>query len=213
MPGWFDRWVTSTRGRILSLLRSDEATVSDLAENVGVSDNAVRTHLASLQRDGLVEEAGTAHEGGVGKPAQLFRVTTQGEELFPKAYATVLGQILRTVAEQEGEEGLVALLEKVGRRVGHQSRPSGGPGERVEATAQLLRALGGDIDVVPQPDGSWRLEGKGCPLSAVVRDQAAVCKLIEALAAEATGESVTQCCQHGDRPRCSFRVEASGLQG
>jgi predicted ArsR family transcriptional regulator len=212
VAGWFDRWVNSTRGRILSLLRSDDATVSDLAENVGVSDNAVRTHLASLQRDGLVEEAGTTHEGGVGKPAQLFRATAHGEELFPKAYAAVLGHVLRTVAEQEGEEGLVALLENVGRRVGHLDRPNGRPEDRVEATAQLLRALGGDIDIVPQADGSWMLEGNGCPLSAVVRDQAAVCTLIEALAAEATGEAVTQCCQHGDRPRCSFRIEKPGGQ-
>lgn len=208
MAGWFERWVTGTRGRILSLLRADSTTVSDLAGTVGISDNAVRTHLTSLQRDGLVEEAGTAREGSVGKPAQLFRVTEHGEEVFPKAYAAVLGQVLRVVAEEDGEEGLVALLEKVGRRVGHTSSPDAGTEERVESTAQLLRGLGGDIEIVPEPDGRWRLEGRGCPLSAVVRDQAVACTLIEALIAEATGRAVTQCCRHGDRPRCSFRVEA-----
>lgn len=207
MAGWFERWVTGTRGRILSLLRRDPATVSDLAGNVGISDNAVRTHLTSLQRDGLVEEAGTAHEGGVGKPAQLYRVTELGEELFPKAYAAVLGQVLRVVAEQEGEDGLVALLEKVGRRVGRTARSGVASGERIESTAQLLRGLGGDIEIVPEPSGRWRIEGRGCPLSGVVRDQAVACTLIEALIAEATGGAVTQCCRHGDRPRCSFRVQ------
>lgn len=213
MAGWFDRWVNSTRGRILSLLRADGATVSDLAVNVGISDNAVRTHLSSLQRDGLVEEAGTVHEGGVGKPAQLFRATAQGEERFPKAYATVLGEVLRVVAEQDGDEGLIALLEEVGRRVGHTDRPAVRLEERVEATAELLRGLGGDIEIVTEPTGGWSLEGRGCPLSAVVRDQAAVCGLLEALVAEATGQAVTQCCRHGGRPRCSFRVEAvAGLR-
>ena len=208
MTGWFERWVTGTRGRILSLLRGDPATVSDLAGNVGISDNAVRTHLTSLQRDGLVEEAGTAHEGGVGKPAQLYRVTEHGEELFPKAYAAVLGQVLRVVAEQEGENGLVSLLEEVGRRVGRTARSGVASRERIESTAQLLRGLGGDVEIVPEPSGRWRIEGRGCPLSGVVRDQAVACTLIEALIAEATGGAVTQCCQHGDRPRCSFRIQA-----
>lgn len=212
MAGWFERWVTGTRGRILSLLRADPATVSALSDTVGISDNAVRTHLTSLQRDGLVEDAGTVHEGGVGKPAQLFRVTEHGEELFPKAYAAVLGQVLRVVAEQEGEAGLLALLEQVGRRVGRAAPSDGATEERVKSTAQLLQGLGGDIEIVQEPDERWRIEGRGCPLSAVVRDQAVACTLIEALVAEATGGAVTQCCRHGDRPRCSFRVEAEPRQ-
>ena len=208
MAAALERRVTGTRGRILSLLRSEPTTVSELAFNVGISDNAVRTHLTSLQRDGLVEEAGTAHEGGVGKPAQLFRVTERGEELFPKAYAAILGEVLRVVAEREGEEGVVALLENVGRREGRGVAPGQSMGARVEATARVLRGLGGDIEVVAEPEIRWRIEGNGCPLSAVVRDQTVVCTLIESLVAEATGGDVTQCCRHGDRPRCSFRVSA-----
>jgi predicted ArsR family transcriptional regulator len=209
LMGWFERWVNGTRGRILSLLRTDPTTVSTLAGTVGVSDNAVRTHLTSLQRDGLVEEAGTAYEGSVGKPAQLFRVTEEGEELFPKAYAAVLGEVLRIVEAREGGDGVVRLLEEVGRRAGRVRDESADAEARIEATAEILRGLGADIDLVREPGGAWRLEGKGCPLSAAVRDRAAVCRLIEALVAESSGGTVEQCCRHGDRPRCSFRVSAS----
>lgn len=209
---WFERWITGTRGRILSLLRGDASTVTRLADEVGISDNAVRTHLAALQRDGLVEEAGTLHGGGVGKPAQLFRTTAQGEEVFPKAYAAVLGQVLRVVAEKDGEEGLLALLEEVGRRVGAGARPAASQplAERVQTSADLLRGLGGDIRVEEEAGQGWRLEGNGCPLYALVREQEVACNLVEALIAEATGGVVQQCCRHGDRPRCRFLVEQEG---
>jgi predicted ArsR family transcriptional regulator len=203
--------LAGTRGRILSLLRTGSWTISGLAANVAISDNAVRAHITSLQRDGLVEDAGTSHDGGVGKPAQLYRVTERGEELFPKAYATVLGELLRVIGDR-GEASVTALLREVGARAGRgEHAVIGDPSlrGRVEATARIIRDLGGDVEVVPEGEEGWRIQGRGCPLSAVVRDQAIVCTLIEALIAESSGGSVTQCCRHGDRPSCCFRVEPS----
>jgi predicted ArsR family transcriptional regulator len=206
-----ERQLTGTRGRILSLLRTGRWTISGLAGEVGISDNAVRAHITSLQRDGLVEDTGSARDGGVGKPAQLFRVTERGEELFPKAYATVLGQLLRVIGDREGEDGVAALLREAGARAGRDNgrAAAGDPslGGRVEATARIIRDLGGDVEVVPEGDDGWRIEGRGCPLSAAVRDQAIVCTLIEALVTEASGGSVTQCCRHGDHPACCFRID------
>ena len=42
------RFWSSTRGRVILLLRSAGRTVNDLAAAVGLSDNAVRTHLDRL---------------------------------------------------------------------------------------------------------------------------------------------------------------------
>lgn len=206
MTHWMSRLVAGTRGRILSLLRSEPSTVSALSAQVQVSSNAVRAHLTSLQRDGLVEEGGTVHEGGVGKPAQLYRATIEAEELFPKAYAAVLNELLRTMAEREGEDAVVSLLQEVGRRAA--GGDATGPLERrVEAAEKALRGLGADVKVEREAAEAWRLEGQGCPLSAVVREQTIACTLVQSLIAEVSGGEVTICCRHGDRPRCSFRVE------
>ena len=58
MTNWFDRLVGGTRGELLTLLRRAERSINELAEKLGISDNAVRMHIASLQRDGMVEAAG-----------------------------------------------------------------------------------------------------------------------------------------------------------
>src|SRR5437588_696454 len=49
--GWRGRLFKSTRGKILELLRARECTVNDLAGALRLTDNAVRAHLASLERD------------------------------------------------------------------------------------------------------------------------------------------------------------------
>jgi predicted ArsR family transcriptional regulator len=47
--------------------------LSELATAVGVTDNAVRLHLGSLQREGLVRQSGVRRS--VGKPAHVYDVT------------------------------------------------------------------------------------------------------------------------------------------
>jgi predicted ArsR family transcriptional regulator len=53
VTGWRTRILKSTRGRILDLLRAKEQTVNELAAALELTDNAVRAHLLSLERDGL----------------------------------------------------------------------------------------------------------------------------------------------------------------
>jgi predicted ArsR family transcriptional regulator len=47
----------STRGRVVTLLRRSGRTVEELARELGLTDNGVRAHLATLERDGVVVAA------------------------------------------------------------------------------------------------------------------------------------------------------------
>ena len=87
---WSLRFLTSTRGRLIALLRRDSHTVDDLASALNLTDNAVRAHLASLERDGIVRQCGVRRDGSVGKLAYAYELTTDAEQFFPKPYATVL---------------------------------------------------------------------------------------------------------------------------
>src|SRR5690606_11837767 len=92
MKRWSKRFLSSTRGQVVQLLRGREATVNDLAASLKLTDNAVRAHLATLERDGLVQEAGK--RAGVRKPERVYALTPEAEQLFPKAYHLLLGQLL-----------------------------------------------------------------------------------------------------------------------
>jgi predicted ArsR family transcriptional regulator len=50
---WIERLLASTRGEIIALLRR---SVGEMAEELKLTDNAIRSHLAALERDGLVEQ-------------------------------------------------------------------------------------------------------------------------------------------------------------
>lgn len=193
-----------TRRRLLELLRRKRRTIPELAEEVGLSGNAVRMHLSALQRDGMVEPAGVQRDTG-GKPAQMYDITRTTEELFPKAYAAVLRELLEEIEARQGSDALVDLLRGVGARVAAGVPAEGGAAARVELAAAVLRSLGADLEVERVGEG-WLLRGYGCPLSAVVEEHHEACQLVEQLVAEVSGQPVRECCDRGDRPRCAFRV-------
>src|SRR4051812_18104889 len=87
-----DRFFSSTRGRIVLLLRESPKTVNDLAADVGITDNAVRAHLLSLERDQLVRSGGTVP--GTRKPHAIYELTENAREHFPRPYGSILKRFL-----------------------------------------------------------------------------------------------------------------------
>lgn len=205
MTDWVKRLTGETRAKLLHLLRRSRQTITALADALRLTDNAVRTHIAALERDGIVEHVGTERDTG-GKPARVYALTKEGEELFPKAYALVLAGLVEEVAHREGPERATELLRAVGRRAASGAAAPTDPEGRVASAAAALRRLGGDIDVQRSERG-WRLQGYGCPLSAVTAKHPEVCALAKALVEEITGQPVTECCERSDRPRCAFRID------
>src|ERR1044071_10389293 len=90
-----ERFFDSTRGRVVGLLRGRPGTVNELAEKLGLTDNAVRAHLLSLERDGLVRQSGV--QRGARKPHFSYELTPEAERLFPKAYDALLNPLITTL--------------------------------------------------------------------------------------------------------------------
>lgn len=208
MNNWLERLIGETQLRLLSLLRRSRQTITTLAEALGLTDNAVRMHIAALHRDGIVEQVATQRDTG-GKPARIYGLTRAGEELFPKAYALVLGKLVDEIVRTQGSERAIALLRAVGAHAAAEAgRKAATTKQRLEAAAGVFRDLGADIDVQQTPAG-WRLQGYGCPLSAVTSGHAEMCELGRAIVEEVVGAPVKEFCQRGDHPRCAFEVVGS----
>ncbi len=201
-----NRFLQTTRGRILAHLRRGPATVEELARGLGLTDNAIRPHLISLDRDGLVNQTGVRRGPGAGKPAAVYELAGEAEVRLSRAYAPVLTALLEELNQRHGAAETEAVLLEVGSRLAATApRRSGGLLSRVRAAASLLNDLGGDISIESEPSGI-RIRGNGCPLSAAVAQRPEACRAVQGLLAEVIGAPVAQCCEHGPRPRCCFTV-------
>lgn len=203
---WLDRIFGTTRARLLRLVRGQAVSINELAADVGITDNAVRGHVAALERDGLVQARAQRATGG--KPARLYELTADAEELFPKAYALVLAELLATIRAEQGEAAMLGLLRDVGRRLGVANAGAGDEAGRVHAAAALLESLGGAIDVVRTEEG-WSLRSAGCPLSGAVARSPELCRLVEATVAEVSGCGTREVCDRTGLPRCAFELQTA----
>lgn len=207
MPSMNRRFLETTRGQILGVLRRGPGTVEEIAAKVGLTDNAIRAHLSTLERDGLVRQRGVRRGPGAGKPATVYEVPAAAEPLFSKAYVPVLEALLDELAVQMPHEKQEELLRGTGHRLAasmphHQS---GTAEARANAAAALLNALGGDAQV-ERSAGEITIRGCGCPLSVATAKRPEVCKAVETLLSDVTGLEFRERCDRGERPQCCFYV-------
>ena len=201
---WNPRFFASTRGKIVTLLRRASRTVDELAQTLDLTDNAVRAHLATLERDGFVQQRGERR--GSGKPAYIYDLAPQAEQLFPRAYGSVLHQLLGVLSERMKSEELEAALREVGRRIAiNRDIPSGNLRRRLEVAVDTLNELGGMAEL-EQHNGTYCIRGYSCPLAAAAQGHPEVCHLAETLLNELIAVPVRECCEHGEVPRCCFTV-------
>ena len=193
-------------------LRAGPATVEELAQAMELTDNAVRAHLSVLERDGLVRARGPRREGSVGKPAILYEVTVAAETALSRAYVPVLTALLSSLADRLPIRELRAIMRDVGHRLaggsGASASTAGAPitmHARAQAASELLNALGG-VTTVQRDGKGYRVAGASCPLSVAVSARPEVCEAVRSMLADVTGTEVAECCQRGEKNRCSFAI-------
>ena len=205
------RFLETTRGRILGLLRCQAHTVEELAQGLDLTDNAVRAHLSTLERDGMVRSAGVRRGPGAGKPSTVYELPPETELVFSRAYPPVLGALLEEVVGQLPGEQMEAILVGTGRRLAEPLLPLGTASRaaRLRAAVGVLNALGGAASL-EEGEGGAIIRSCGCPLASAVARRPEVCRAFEALVSEVAGAPARQCCRHGDRPSCCFEIAAAG---
>jgi predicted ArsR family transcriptional regulator len=207
MTEWDRRFFSSTRGQVVTLLRRGDRTVDDLARALDLTDNAVRAHVAALERDGLVRQQGVRRGGG--KPAFAYGLTPDAERLFLKADGLLLRSLLDVLAEQTPADAFDNVLRETGRRAtAAVPAPTGDVRARVEQATALLGELGG-LAEWEERDDAFVIRGFSCPLAAAASGHPAVCRLAAALLEEVIGQPVCECCEPSDPPRCCFEIAAA----
>jgi predicted ArsR family transcriptional regulator len=199
------RFLGSTRGKIVNLLRGSSCTVEELAGRLSLTDNAIRAHLTTLERDGLIRQNGVRR--GPRKPHFTYSLTPEAEKLFPKAYDALLNQLIAVLKGRLSEEEVEEVIRDVGRGLGADAPPAEGDDlqSRVHRALKALEKIGGAAEA--EEDGDrFIIRGGRCPLAAAVSVHPEVCRLAESLISEIVKAPVKEHCDRAGEPRCRFEI-------
>jgi predicted ArsR family transcriptional regulator len=200
----------STQQSLLrALLRNKVGlTVDALAQGLGISRNAVRQHLSALERDGLVTRGKTRSSGG--RPEQLYILTNEGQERFPRRYSWFSEMLLLLLQAEDGAAGLEEKLSQLGRATGLSMKPrlagESGSAKRIAAIASIMQELGYDAAAKIEA-GQQLIEAHNCVFHELAAKCPQVCSFDIALlsaASECRVEHRTCMVRGGDACRFHF---------
>ncbi len=206
------RFFESTRGKIVTALRRRHAASAiDLAQEFGLSPNAVRQQLLFLERDGFVEERSVRR--GPTKPTLEYSLTPSADSLFPQQYDRMLNAVLKNVREKLGPAALTTVMQGMGREAAHRYR------ERLDAPdvegraaqlVEMLRENGVEADLIKLDDGTLQLREHNCPYAKTVAEHPEVCSIIHTVLHEAVSDASAQVESLATGGQvCRFEIKAS----
>jgi predicted ArsR family transcriptional regulator len=191
------------------LLRNKRgATVDELGQRLGVTRTAIRQHLASLMRDGLIGPGETRASGG--RPKQLFVLTDKGREAFPRHYSWFAQLLIEAMAQEHGATGLRTRLGRIAAAVvaqlRHRAPETGTRREKVAQLSSLMDELGYDARMAKDVGGAPAIEADNCVFHELAMKNPVICHFDLALMSSYTGAKVElhECMAKGGHV-CRFR--------
>lgn len=152
--------------RLLYLLKTrGPQTAVALSENVGTSSVAVRQHMEKLAQKGLVENEDRRES--VGRPKKYWKLTPEGDQKFPDRHSDLTLEMINSVIDVFGEEGLEQLIAKREKRsmqaYGDRLANADTLKKKVTELANIREQEGymAEIEVV---DGGYLLHENHCPI-------------------------------------------------
>lgn len=195
--------------QLLKLLLRNKSglTVDELSNELEITRNAVRQHLAALESDGLIAPGPTRPSGG--RPHQLYVLTEKGKEAFPRHYSWFAQLLVESIAREHGTEGMGERLSAIGAGVAGQLRSQYPALEtrthKVEKLAEVMDQLGYNARSAAA-DRAPVIEADNCVFHELAMKDPAVCEFDLAMMGAFTDSKVDhqECMARGGNV-CRFR--------
>lgn len=202
---------TSTRDLILSLLKKrNQLTVSAIAVELDITEMAVRRHLNTLERDGIIET--TLLRQAMGRPTNVYQLSLDGQEMFPRNYGSLTVELLRDLVEMDGIEKVQMLFQRRMERQKekYEKKMALEPfEEKVYELARLQSELGYMAEVTKEEDGSFTFKEYNCPIAEVARQFDCICDYELALFKEVLKTEKIECqmcMSSGQDSHCCYKI-------
>src|SRR5579864_9375366 len=193
---------------VLELLRrKGRRSAETIATDLGRTPNAVRQHLANLERDGYV--VSQPERSGRGRPALLFALTERADSVFPKRYGQLATMVLQEVREMGGEDALDEIFARVAAR--HASVIERDI-EGLDFDQKLSRVVAwigraGTLAEQTETEEGVKVTIHNCPFRNTALKFPQVCTITPHLMSQLLGTAISQADSiHRHDPYCSFVV-------
>ncbi|WP_209125759.1 metalloregulator ArsR/SmtB family transcription factor [Alkalihalobacillus sp. BA299] len=203
---------SSTREQILELLKKHKSlTVANLASYLGITEMAVRRHLGTLERDQLVETKIVRR--AMGRPSTLYSLSKEGEELFPRNYASLTLGFLKDIEKLSGKKMITELFELRKQRLKEEleERFSGKSfDDRINELAEWQTNNGYMVEWKKTEDGTVHFKEYNCPISQIAKEYPVACACEQSLFQELLEIDEIECeaCMAiNETPHCYYKIK------
>ncbi len=208
-----DSTASSTREQILQLLKKHKSlTVANLASHLGITEMAVRRHLGTLERDQVVETKMVRQ--AMGRPTTLYSLSQEGEELFPRNYASLTLGFLKDIEKISGKQMIDELFELRKQRMKEEleERFKGKNfDERIKELADVQTTNGYMVEWEKSDDGTIHFKEYNCPISQIAKEYPVACACEQSLFQELLETDDIECetCMAiNETPHCYYKIKA-----
>lgn len=208
--------VQTIRKHILEILKErGGASVSELADELGMAPVSVRHHLDILQGQGLVTIPAVRRRRSVGRPQQIYTLTDAAVEQFPNNLRALTNEVLEEVKAVVPPAELKSIFERIAQRTAADAPPPRAgqtAGERMTEIVAFLSAKGYLPRWETTEDGAYLLHISNCPYAGVSEEHPELCHMDATLSHLLVGSTPHRLCRMaaGDQ-RCTYRFEKVAL--
>ncbi|MGG6310004.1 helix-turn-helix transcriptional regulator [Paenibacillus macerans] len=159
----------STRERILHMMKTDgPRSAKEITTELQITEMAVRRHLGTMERDGLIESKMIRQT--LGRPTAVYGLTETAEGLFPKKYHSLTLDLLDELAEESGEQMVDRLFDrrkdKLNRKYLAEMEGKSLP-EKVRRLSEIQNDNGYMTELTQSDNGEYVLMEHNCPISQI----------------------------------------------
>lgn len=204
----------ATSDRTLQWLKTQgPASTAELASALGITAEAARQQVQKLVADGLLTgQRDAAPAKAAGRPRQTWVLTQAGHARFPDAHSQLTIQLIGSIRQLFGEEGLDRLIEQRGADTRTQYRHAIDNLPTLDARLAKLaeiRTEEGYMARLERDGDDWLLIEDHCPICAAARTCQGFCRSELHLFQELVGERGAVSREShilADAQRCTYRI-------
>ena len=192
------------------LFQKNGLTIDELASKLGITRTAVQQHALTLKQGGYIEKGNLTNTGG--RPGQVYVLSKNGIELFPKQYSWLAELLLKSIKDQLGSPGFEEKLKEIGKGLAQNLKPKlQGLSliEKMQEVSNIMQTLGYKTELELK-DGEELpvLKAHNCIYHHLSQDFEEVCQLDCALLESLLDKEIEhEECMVRDGDVCKFKIK------